>query len=183
MNTRLLPFAGFVLLLALLGFGIWWSSSHDLREVPSPLIGKPAPTFSLPLLDDPSKSLGSKDLAGHPYLLNVFASWCVACRDEHPILMQQGKSLGIKLVGFNYKDEATDAKRWLAQFGDPYDVVIADLPGDVAIDFGVTGAPETFLVDADGIVRYKYISPITPAIIATELLPRIAKMKSTVAQP
>jgi cytochrome c biogenesis protein CcmG/thiol:disulfide interchange protein DsbE len=177
MNARMLPFAGFVLVLALLGFGIWWSSSHDLREVPSPLIGKPAPAFSLPLLDDPAKSLGSKELAGQPYLLNVFASWCFACRDEHPILMQQGKSLGIKLVGFNYKDQAVDAKRWLAQFGNPYDVVIADLPGDVAIDFGVTGAPETFLVDADGIVRYKYISPITPAIIATELLPRIAQMK------
>jgi len=177
MNARLLPFAGFVLLLALLGFGIWWSSSHDLREVPSPLIGKPAPTFALPLLHDPSKTLGSKELAGQPYLLNVFASWCVACRDEHPILMQQGKSLGIKLVGFNYKDEANDAKRWLAQFGDPYDVVVADLPGDVAIDFGVTGAPETFLVDARGIVRYKYISPITPAIIATQLLPRIDSLK------
>jgi cytochrome c biogenesis protein CcmG/thiol:disulfide interchange protein DsbE len=177
MNARMLPFAGFVFVLALLGFGIWWSSSHDLREVPSPLIGKPAPVFSLPLLDDPAKSLGSKELAGQPYLLNVFASWCFACRDEHPILMQQGKSLGIKLVGFNYKDQAVDAKRWLAQFGNPYDVVIADLPGDVAIDFGVTGAPETFLVDADGIVRYKYISPITPAIIATELLPRIAQMK------
>ena len=177
MNARLLPFAGFVLLLALLGFGIWWSSSHDLREVPSPLIGKPAPTFALPLLHDPSKTLGSKELAGQPYLLNVFASWCVACRDEHPILMQQGKSLGIKLVGFNYKDDANDAKRWLAQFGDPYDVVVADLPGDVAIDFGVTGAPETFLVDARGIVRYKYISPITPAIIATQLLPRIDSLK------
>ena len=177
MNARLLPFAGFVLLLALLAFGIWWSSSHDLREVPSPLIGKPAPAFALPLLHDPSKTLGSKELAGQPYLLNVFASWCVACRDEHPILMQQGKSLGIKLVGFNYKDDANDAKRWLAQFGDPYDVVVADLPGDVAIDFGVTGAPETFLVDAGGIVRYKYISPITPAIIATELLPRIASLK------
>ena len=84
MNARLLPFAGFVLVLALLGFGIWWSSHHDLREVPSPLIGKPAPVFALPLLDDPSKSFGSKELAGEPYLLNVFASWCFACRDEHP---------------------------------------------------------------------------------------------------
>jgi len=177
MNTRLLPFAGFVLVLALLGFGIWWSSTHDLREVPSPLIGKPAPAFALPLLDDPSKTLGSRDLAGQPYLLNVFASWCFACRDEHPILMAEGKRLGIKLVGFNYKDEPTDAKRWLAQYGDPYDVVVADLPGNVAIDFGVTGAPETFLVDAQGVIRYKYISPITPAIIATELLPRIAAMK------
>ena len=178
MNVRLLPFAGFVLVLALLGFGIWWSSSHDLREVPSPLIGKPAPQFSLPLLADPAKKIGSADLAGQPYLLNVFASWCFACRDEHPILMREGKRLGVKLVGFNYKDEPADAKRWLAQFGDPYDVIIADLPGDVAIDFGVTGAPETFLVDAQGVIRFKYISPITPEVIATELLPRIAALKA-----
>lgn len=177
MNARTLPLLGFVLVFALLGFGIYWSQRHDPREVPSPLIGKPAPQFSLPVLGDAAKKVGTAELAGQPYLLNVFASWCFACRDEHPILMQQGKSLGIKLVGFNYKDQAVDAKRWLAQFGNPYDVVIADLPGDVAIDFGVTGAPETFLVDADGIVRYKYISPITPAIIATELLPRIAQMK------
>ncbi|MDR2012622.1 MAG: DsbE family thiol:disulfide interchange protein [Rhodanobacter sp.] len=177
MNARLLPLAGFVLLLALLSFGIWWSQHHDLREVPSPLIDKPAPAFSLPLLYDPAQSLGSKELAGEPYLLNVFASWCFACREEHPILLNQGKRLGVKLVGFDYKDEAADAKRWLAQYGNPYDVVIADLPGNVAIDFGVTGAPETFLVDAQGVIRYKYISPITPDIIATELQPRIAALK------
>ena len=178
MNARLLPFAGFLLVLALLGFGIWWSQSHDPREVPSPLIGKPTPQFSLPLLEDPSKKIGSADLAGEPYLLNVFASWCFACRDEHPILMREGKRMGVKLVGFNYKDEPADAKRWLEQFGDPYDLIIADLPGDVAIDFGVTGAPETFLVDAQGVIRFKYISPITPEVIATELLPRIAQLKA-----
>jgi len=177
MNTRLLPFGGFLLVLALLAFGIWWSSTHDMREVPSPLIGKPAPAFTLPLLEEPAKTFGSRDLAGQPYLLNVFASWCFACRDEHPILMREGKRLGIRLVGFDYKDEPADAKRWLAQFGDPYDVVIADYPGDVAIDFGVTGAPETFLVDGAGVIRYKYISPITPEVIATELLPRIAALK------
>jgi len=182
MNARLLPLVGFILVFALLGFGIYWSQRHDPREVPSPLIGKPAPQFSLPLLDDPSKKIGSAELAGQPYLLNVFASWCFACRDEHPILMQQGKRLGVTLVGFNYKDPPEDAKRWLAQFGDPYDVIIADLTGDVAIDFGVTGAPETFLVDAKGIVRYKYISPITPEIIATELLPRIALLQKEAGQ-
>jgi cytochrome c biogenesis protein CcmG, thiol:disulfide interchange protein DsbE len=176
MNARLLPFAGFVLVLALLGFGTWWSQYHDLREVPSPLIDKPAPTFALPTLQDPERIVTSKDLAGAPYLLNVFASWCFACRDEHPILMRDGKSIGIKLVGFNYKDEPADAKRWLAQYGNPYDVILADFPGNVAIEFGVTGAPETFLVDANGIVRYKYISPLTPQVIATELLPRIAKL-------
>lgn len=174
--ARLLPFAGFVLVVALLGFGIWWGERHDPREVPSPLIDKAAPQFSLPLLDDPTKKVGSAELAGQPYLLNVFASWCFACRDEHPILMREGKRLGIKLVGFDYKDEPGDAKRWIAQFGNPYDVILADYPGNVAIDFGVTGAPETFLVDANGIVRYKYISPITPEVIATELLPRIALM-------
>jgi cytochrome c biogenesis protein CcmG/thiol:disulfide interchange protein DsbE len=182
MNARLLPFVGFVLVFVLLGFGIYWSQRHDPREVPSPLIGKPAPQFSLPLLDDPAKKLGSADLAGQPYLLNVFASWCFACRDEHPILMREGKKLGVKLVGFNYKDPPADAKRWIAQFGNPYDVIIADEPGDVAIDFGVTGAPETFLVDAKGIVRYKYISPITPEIIATELLPRISLLKKEAGQ-
>lgn len=182
MNVRLLPLAGFVLVLALLGFGIYYGQRHDPREVPSPLIGKAAPQFSLPLLDDPAKQFGSTDLAGQPYLLNVFASWCFACRDEHPILMSDGKRLGIKLVGFNYKDEPADAKRWLAQFGNPYDVIVADYPGNIAIDFGVTGAPETFLVDAQGVIRYKYISPITPEIIATELLPRIAQLKQQVTK-
>jgi cytochrome c biogenesis protein CcmG/thiol:disulfide interchange protein DsbE len=180
--SRLLPFVGFVLVIALLGFGIYWSQHHDPREVPSPLIGKPAPEFSLPLLDDPSKKLGSAELAGEPYLLNVFASWCFACRDEHPILMSEGKRLGIKLVGFDYKDDPADAKRWIAQYGNPYDVILADFPGDVAIDFGVTGAPETFLVDAKGVIRYKYISPITPEIIATELLPRIALLEKEAGQ-
>lgn len=177
MNTRLVPFAGFVLVAALLGFGIWWSQYHDMREIPSPLIDKPAPAFALPMLDDPSRTFGSKDLAGEPYLLNVFASWCFACRDEHPVLMSEGKRIGIKLVGFDWKDEPADAKRWIAQYGNPYDVIVADLPGRVAIDFGVTGAPETFLVDADGVVRYKYISPLTPEIIATQLRPRIAALK------
>ncbi|HEY0180504.1 MAG TPA: DsbE family thiol:disulfide interchange protein [Dokdonella sp.] len=177
MNARLLPFAGFVLVVALLGFGIWWSQYHDPREVPSPLIGKPAPAFALPTLADPERRVTNQDLAGEPYLLNVFASWCYACRDEHPLLMREGKRLGVKLVGFDYKDDADDAKRWIAQFGDPYDVIVADAPGDVAIDFGVTGAPETFLVDAHGVIRYKYISPITPEVLATELLPRIAALK------
>ncbi|HET6546608.1 MAG TPA: DsbE family thiol:disulfide interchange protein [Rhodanobacteraceae bacterium] len=177
MNARLLPLAGFVLLAALLGFGIWWNQRHDLKEVPSPLIGKPTPAFALPLLDDPSKTLGNEDLAGKPYLLNVFASWCFACRDEHPELMAVGKRLGVKLVGFNYKDNADDARRWLEQFGNPYDVVIADQVGRVAIDFGVYGAPETFLVDADGIIRYKRIGALTPDVVANELRPQLAALK------
>ena len=176
MNARLLPFAGFVLLLALLGFGIWWSSSHDLREVPSPLIGKPAPAFALPLLHDPSKTLGSKELAGQPYLLNVFASWCIECGVEHPVLTAEGPTLGVQLVGYNYKDAPDDAKGWLAKHGNPYDLLIADEPGHTAIDFGVYGAPESFLIDAKGVIRYKHIGPLTPDVVAKELKPAIAAM-------
>ena len=174
----ILPIGLFATLAVFLFIGL----GRDKQTLPSPLIGKPAPQFSLPLLDDPSKKIGTAELAGAPYLLNVFASWCFACREEHPVLMQDAKQLGIKLVGFNYKDEPEDAKRWIAQFGDPYDVIIADHPGNVAIDFGVTGAPETFLVDAKGIIRYKYISPITPEVIATELLPRISLLKKEATQ-
>ena len=176
MNTRLLPLAGFVLLVVLLGFGISWMRSNAMNEVPSPLIDKPAPAFQLPLLADPARTFGNADLAGKPYLLNVFASWCFACLDEHPLLMAETKRLGVPLVGFNYKDEADDAKRWLARFGDPYTTIITDRDGRVAIDFGVYGAPETFLVDAQGIIRYKRIGAITPMVLATEIKPRLAAM-------
>ncbi|HQX66277.1 MAG TPA: DsbE family thiol:disulfide interchange protein [Dokdonella sp.] len=176
MNTRYLPLVGFGLVAALLAFGIHYMRNNSMNEVPSPLIGKAAPAFDLPLLNDPGKRLSNADLAGKPYLLNVFASWCFACRDEHPILMSEGRKLGIPIIGFNYKDEAADATRWLQQFGDPYSVVIADRDGRIAIDFGVYGAPESFLVDGKGIIRYKRIGAITPEILAFELKPRLAAM-------
>ncbi|MEO7916106.1 MAG: DsbE family thiol:disulfide interchange protein [Dokdonella sp.] len=172
--SRLLPLLGFVVLVALFGFGIRWNMHHDQREVPSPLIGKPAPTFSLPVFGDDGRRYGSSELKGQPYVINVFASWCIACRDEHPLLMAQGKELGVPLIGLNYKDEPDDASRWLAQFGNPYSTVIADYDGRLAIDFGVYGAPETFLVDAAGVIRYKRIGPLTPDAIQDELLPAIA---------
>ncbi|MGB4858367.1 MAG: DsbE family thiol:disulfide interchange protein, partial [Dokdonella sp.] len=124
-----------------------------------------------------SRNYGSADLKGKPYLINVFASWCIACRDEHPLLMAEGARLGVPLVGLNYKDEPADAQRWLAQFGNPYDIVIVDYDGRAAIDFGVYGAPETFIVDAAGIIRYKRIGPITPDSLRDELLPAIAEAK------
>ncbi|WP_440222207.1 DsbE family thiol:disulfide interchange protein [Dokdonella sp. MW10] len=176
MNARLVPLAGFLLLVALLAFGISWMRENRMSEVPSPLIGKPAPAFALPLLADPERTFGAADLRGKPYLLNVFASWCFACLDEHPLLMAEAKKLGVPLVGFNYKDEPDDAKRWLARFGDPYTTIVADRDGRVAIDFGVYGAPETFLVDAQGVVRYKRIGAITPIVLATEIKPRLAEM-------
>ncbi|MGA9334531.1 MAG: DsbE family thiol:disulfide interchange protein [Rudaea sp.] len=176
MSGRLLPLIGFVALLALLGFGIHWNTRHEMNEVPSPLIDKAAPTFTLPLLFDPGKSLSSQDLLGKPYLLNVFGSWCPTCQDEHPFLMNEGKSLGIRLIGLDWHDQPDDAKRWLEQFGNPYSTVITDAKGNIGVNFGVYGAPETFLVDAKGVIRYKHISVLTPRVIDEELKPRIAEL-------
>jgi cytochrome c biogenesis protein CcmG/thiol:disulfide interchange protein DsbE len=180
--SRLLPFFGFALLVVLFGFGIWWNTQHDPRDVPSPLINKPAPAFVLPTLDDPSQIVSKASLLGKPYLLNIFASWCVACGQEHPTLMAEGAQLGVLLIGYNYKDAPEDAKNWLSQHGNPYGMVIVDRPGRTAIDFGVYGAPESFLIDAKGVIRYKHIGPFTPDIIAQELKPAIAALTGE-AQP
>jgi cytochrome c biogenesis protein CcmG/thiol:disulfide interchange protein DsbE len=175
--TRLLPLIGFFALVCLLGFGMWWNTRHETNEVPSPLIGKPAPEFKLPLLYDSTKSLSKADLLGKPYLVNVFGSWCETCQYEHPILIEQVKPLGIKLIGMAWKDQREDAKRWLGQFGDPYDTVISDVDGRTGIDFGVYMAPESFLVDAQGTIRYKRIGMFTPELIERELLPELAKLQ------
>lgn len=175
--SRLLPLFGFLLLVALFGFGIWWNTRHDPREVPSPLIGKSAPAFVLPRLDDPAQTLSKASMLGKPYLVNVFASWCIACGEEHPVLMAYAHKLGIPLIGYDYKDAPEDAEAWLAQHGDPYDVVLADREGRTAIDFGVYGAPESFLIDAKGTIRYKHIGPFTPEIIEGELKPLIAQLQ------
>lgn len=175
--SRLAPFLGFVLLVALFGFGIWWNTRHDPSEVPSPLIDKPAPAFALPKLDDPTQTVSKAALLGKPYLLNVFASWCYACGAEHPVLMAESQQLGVPLIGYDYKDAPDDAKAWLQQHGNPYSVVIADRDGRIAIDFGVYGAPETFLVDGKGVIRYKRIGALTPEVIANELEPAIAALR------
>ena len=179
--SRLLPLLVFAALCGLLGFGIWWNTHHETNEVPSPLLGKTAPEFTLPLLYEPQKSLSRKDLLGRPYLLNVFGSWCPTCQDEHPFLMREGKSLGVRLIGLDWKDEPEAAKRWLQQFGNPYETIIADEDGHAGIDFGVYGAPETFLVDAQGVIRYKRIGMLTPDVIATELEPQIAAVSAGAA--
>jgi cytochrome c biogenesis protein CcmG/thiol:disulfide interchange protein DsbE len=174
--VRLLPLILFLGLLGLLGFGIAWNSTHDQREVPSPLIGKPAPPYTLPLLYEAEKSLSSEAMRGKPYLLNVFGSWCPACVDEHPVWVQASKTLGAPLVGYNWKDQPEDAKAWLTQFGNPYSTIVADNVGRTAIDFGVYGAPETFLIDAEGVVRLKHIGPVTAEFIELELRPAIAAL-------
>lgn len=171
--SRLLPLLGFFALLSLLGFGIWWNQHHAMNEVPSPLIGKLAPEFNLPQLDNPTEVVSRDDLLGQPYLLNVFASWCFACQEEHPVLNNYVKKLGIRLIGYNYKDQPQDAQQWLTRFGNPYSLILADQDGRTAIDFGVYGAPETFLIDAQGIIRYKRIGPLTPEVIARDLQPKL----------
>ncbi len=175
--SRLVPFLGFVLLAALLGFGIRWNTGHDPRTVPSPLINKPAPDFVLPELDDPAKTVSKASLLGKPYLVNVFASWCYVCGEEHPVLMAEANQLGVPLIGYNYKDAPDDAKAWLARHGNPYSMVIADRSGRTALNFGVYGAPETYLIDARGIIRYKRIGPLTPEVIKQQLEPAIAALK------
>ena len=175
--SRLLPLFGFLLLAGLFGFGIWWNSAHDASAIPSPLVNQSAPDFALPQLDDSARLVSKADLLGQPYLLNVFASWCVECAAEHPLLTSISKNLGVKLVGYNYKDDPADAKAWLAERGNPYAVLIADRSGQTAIDFGIYAAPETFLIDARGVIRYKRIGPFTPEVIERELKPALAALK------
>jgi cytochrome c biogenesis protein CcmG/thiol:disulfide interchange protein DsbE len=176
-NARALPLAGFALLFALLAFGIWFIKYNSISVVPSPLIGKPAPAYSLPMLYEPDRRVDGASFRGKPYLLHVFASWCYVCREENPVLMTEGKRLGIPLVGFNYKDEPAEARLWLARYGDPYDLVIADVQGGTAIDFGVYGAPEAFLIDGRGMIRYKYVGALTGKVIRDEIKPVLDQLR------
>ena len=174
--NRWLPLAAFLALAALLLAGVLMNSGKDTSAIASPLIGKPVPEFSLPVLGDPARRLGKADFQGKPYLLNVWGSWCVNCRDEHPQLLALARSGRIAIVGYNYKDEAAEAQRWLASFGSPYTLVLADEDGRAALDFGIYGAPETFLVDAQGMVRWKHVGPITDQVLAEELEPLFAQL-------
>ncbi len=164
--------------LPLLVFGVivyflFGGLSRDPRLVPSPLVGKHAPAFDLPDLHTPDTRLTQADLQGRPTLVNVWASWCVACRDEHAVLLKLADAKRVRLLGLNYKDRREDALAWLTRLGDPYDRTIVDADGRAAIDWGVYGVPETFLVDAAGIIRYKHVGPLTWALIEDELFPLI----------
>lgn len=163
--------------LAIAGF-LYAGLNLNPQLVPSPLIDKPAPVFDLPTVNDPTKRISREELLGREYLLNVWASWCVACRDEHPIIKAIAESGEIPVYGLNYKDSRANATRWLEQFGDPYVASAHDLDGRTGIDFGVYGAPETFLVDAEGNIRYKFIGVLTPQIVEDEIWPLIASLRS-----
>jgi cytochrome c biogenesis protein CcmG/thiol:disulfide interchange protein DsbE len=170
-----MPLAVFVLLVLLLGVGL----GLNPREVPSPLIGKPAPAFRLPELHAPERTFSPQDLAGQVWILNVWASWCVACREEHPVLEALAKSRVVPIYGLNYKDRREDAIRWLKQFGDPYRLSVFDVEGRVGIDYGVYGVPETYVIDKRGVIRYKRIGPVTPEIVEKKLLPLIRELNAS----
>jgi cytochrome c biogenesis protein CcmG, thiol:disulfide interchange protein DsbE len=167
MLRYLIPLGLFLVLVVFLAIGL----GRDPREVPSPLINKAAPTFRLPQLDAPDKTFSAEDMRGKVWVLNVWASWCIACRDEHPFLLNYAKSGAIPIYGLNLKDRPEDARAWLSELGDPYVLSAADLEGRVAIDYGVYGAPETFLIDQGGTIRYKHIGPVTPDVWKDKFLP------------
>jgi cytochrome c biogenesis protein CcmG, thiol:disulfide interchange protein DsbE len=166
------PLALFAVLLVFLAVGL----RLNPREVPSPLIGKPAPEFTLPRLDNPAQNIARQDLLGRVWLLNVWASWCVACREEHPLLVEFARKKLVPMYGLNYKDGRDDAQRWLARWGDPYDASLFDAKGRVGIDFGVYGVPETFLIDKQGVVRFKHIGPVTPEVLRDKVEPLIRQL-------
>ena len=168
----LLPMGIFLVLVLFLGAGL----HLDPKEVQSPLIGKPAPAFALKRLDDPTQTIRRDDLLGQVWMLNVWASWCVACREEHPLLVEFAKSKMLPIYGLNYKDKAAAGQKWLADFGNPYTASISDFDGRVGIDYGVYGVPETFIIDRQGVVRFKQIGPITPEVIRTKIEPLVRKL-------
>jgi cytochrome c biogenesis protein CcmG/thiol:disulfide interchange protein DsbE len=173
MKRYLLPLLVFVVMAGFLAIGL----KLDPREVPSPLIGKPAPAFDLPQLATPDQRLAAKDLRGQVWLLNVWASWCVACRQEHPLLVEVAKTGQLKLYGLNYKDKRDDALGWLDRYGNPYLKSVSDTDGLVGIDYGVYGVPETFVIDKQGVIRYKQIGPVTPEALRDKLLPLVAQLE------
>jgi cytochrome c biogenesis protein CcmG/thiol:disulfide interchange protein DsbE len=172
MTRFAIPIAVFVALLLLLGIGL----KLDPREVPSPLIGKPAPHFELPELHQAAKTFSERDMLGKVWLLNVWASWCVSCREEHPVLLDLAATGEVPIYGLNYTDRREDGLAWLKGMGDPYKVSIFDFDGRVGIDYGVYGVPETYVIDKSGVIRYKRIGPLTPEIVKEKVLPLVREL-------
>ena len=172
-SSAFVPVAVFVVLVVLFGIGL----TMNPRIIPSPLIGKPVPEFSLPPVKGRTLGLSSADLKGEPSLVNVFASWCTACREEHPLLMGLKEKGVVPIHGLNYKDRPEDAERWLNELGDSYTRTGADIDGRVAIEWGVYGVPETFVVDRDGRIAYKHIGALNERVLQEKILPLIAKLR------
>ena len=192
MNRFLWPLIGFVVLVLLLAVGL----NLNPRDVPSPLIGKPAPSFALPRVDGTEQSFSPQEMLGRVWLLNVWASWCVSCRQEHPVLLEMAKNRGVMLVGLNYKEVRGDgaldsdkitaaaeksmalerASAWLQKHGNPYALSVLDLDGRVGIDYGVYGVPETYIIDKTGVIRMKHTGPISPEVFSVKILPLLTEL-------
>ena len=168
----LVPLAVFVALAVFFAVGL----TRDPREVPSPLVGKPAPSFRQEQLADAKLAFAPEEMKGRVWMLNVWASWCGACRVEHPVLLEAARQNVVPIVGLNWKDERADALQWLAKYGDPYALSVYDHANRVGLDYGVYGAPETFLIDKQGVIRHKQIGPVTPEAWQDTFLPLIRKL-------
>ena len=168
MNRLLfLPLILFVVLAGFLLIGLY----RDPHEIPSPLINKSAPDFQLPQLQQATATFSAKEMRGKVWLLNFWGTWCVACREEHPLLVEYAKTGGVPIYGVDYKDERAAALQWLDEFGNPYALTAFDVDGRVSIDYGVYGAPESYLIDRNGVIRFKQIGPITPDVWQKQILP------------
>lgn len=172
MKRFLIPLAVFFVLVVFLAIGL----TLNPRDLPSPLKDKPAPAFTLPQLAAADKTFSPAEMKGKVWLLNVWASWCVSCRQEHPVLMDLAKTGSVPIVGLDYKDQIADAKNWLKKYGDPYVVSAVDADGRVGIDYGVYGVPETYVIDKAGMIRLKHTGPITPDSLKTQILPLVAEL-------
>lgn len=172
MKKQLIPLALFLILAGFLFVGL----SRDPREVPSPLIGKPAPAFTASALGDASRRIRREDLLGKVWVMNVWASWCSACREEHPLLVRWARQSGVTLIGLNYKDERAAGLAWLASGGNPYQDSLHDSDGRIGLDFGVYGVPETFVIDSGGTIRMKHVGPLTPEVLREQIEPLLRKL-------
>jgi cytochrome c biogenesis protein CcmG/thiol:disulfide interchange protein DsbE len=174
MKKFLIPLAVFVAIGVLLKVGL----SLNPRHIPSPLIGKPLTDYSLPTVADENRKFGKKDMLGQVYLLNVWASWCVACRQEHPLLMEVKRQQLVPIIGVDNKDKRADAIAFLQQMGDPYEISVADANGRLSIDLGVYGVPESFVIDKKGMIRYKHIGPLNGQALSETIMPLVAKLRA-----
>lgn len=173
-----IPIAIFVALGALLVYALYLMQSgrYSPRDIPSPLVGKPLPAFSLPALHEPNRLITSETLRGRVYLLNVWASWCVACREEHPVLNEIARVKAVPIIGLNHKDQRDAALEWLRGLGNPYEMSLVDANGRMSIELGVYGVPETFVIDKAGVIRYKHIGPITPEAWIEKIQPLLRQL-------
>ncbi len=174
MMRFLLPFVVFVIVAVFMFIGL----GLNPREVPSPLVGREAPAFTLPQLHEPSKQFSPQDMKGKVWLFNVWASWCTACESEHPVFMELARQNIVPIYGMDYKDKREDGEAWLRKHGNPYALVVFDAEGRVGIDYGVYGVPETYVIDKQGVIQHKQIGVVTPAILQEKIIPLVKELQA-----